>query len=119
MFMMEKKYLYLLWCVVILYIVLIFVGSASSELPKQVYQINDKVLHFIEFFILSSLLVIALIHSSIKHPYLTAICITVCFAAFDEFHQSFVLGRTSCVFDFLVDCLGASAILLAKLKKTD
>ena len=114
---MEKKYLYLLWCVVILYIILIFTASSSSELPKQVYQINDKVLHFIEYFILASLLVLALIHSNIKHPYLTAICITICFAAFDEFHQLFVSGRTACIFDFLVDCLAASTILLVKLKK--
>lgn len=34
------------------------------------------------------------------------------YAAFDEWHQSFVAGRSASVGDFLLDCLGIAGLLL-------
>lgn len=113
--MLNKTYLW--WSLVAIYLISIFVISSFSTLPAQLSKVNDKLIHFLEFFILALLLVLALIYSNIKYPYAIAIFIAICFAALDEFHQLFVLGRTASIFDFLADSSGALTILLAKLKK--
>jgi VanZ family protein len=43
----------------------------------------------------------------------TALLMAVLFALSDEFHQSFVEGRTSTLRDVLIDALGSTAALLA------
>ena len=107
---------YLLWAMVIIYLSIIFIAS-SGALPAQLSGVNDKVMHFIEFFILTLLLLIALKHSDTKYPYAIAVLAAIGFALLDEFHQLLVIGRTASVFDFIADSLGATTILLLKMKK--
>ena len=39
---------------------------------------------------------------------IAAACLALCYAASDEFHQKFVPGRTSSIYDILVDMTGAA-----------
>ena len=49
---------------------------------------------------------------SASYRALTALLMAVLFALSDEFHQSFVDGRTSTLRDVMIDALGATAALL-------
>ncbi len=51
-----------------------------------------------------------------RHPLILAALFTIIYAASDEWHQSFVPGRSASAFDVMVDCIGvviASALLFA------
>jgi VanZ family protein len=48
--------------------------------------------------------------------YLLAMMITIAYAFTDEFHQSFIIGRTALLSDIGYDFIGASMVML-KLKK--
>lgn len=64
--------------------------------------------HFFIYFLLGTLWAKGLaVH--VKHKglaYLTALLITTCYAATDEFHQGLVVGRTSLIQDVLLDSAG-------------
>ena len=68
--------------------------------------------HLTEYFILS-LLILRGIRAGKAGTHLgwalAAIAIVGCYAALDEFHQSFVPGRTAAVSDVLIDTAGAVA----------
>ena len=68
--------------------------------------------HFVEYFVFS-LLVLRAIRGGRKDTRLTwvlaAILIVAGYAALDEFHQSFVPGRTPLVTDVLLDTSGGTA----------
>jgi len=68
--------------------------------------------HFVEYLILSVLLFRALRRSSPRtqlNAALTAILIAGLYSIGDEFHQSFVPGRTAAAADCLIDVSGAAA----------
>lgn len=68
-----------------------------------------KCAHFTEYFILS-LLILRGIRAGQKGTHLrwalTSILLIVAYASFDEFHQSFVPGRTAAVTDVMIDSFG-------------
>lgn len=47
----------------------------------------------------------------VKRPYLTAIFIVLLYASSDEFHQTFIAGRTGTPVDVLIDMSGALTCL--------
>lgn len=67
-----------------------------------------KVAHASEYFILVLLILIALKNSGVKGRKIFIIAITMCFiyACTDEYHQTFVNGRTGQFPDTLIDTLG-------------
>lgn len=67
-----------------------------------------KTAHFLEYFILGLIIYLVLDARNIKHIFISAIISVILFASLDEIHQLFVDGRTTKVFDVLVDTLGAS-----------
>jgi len=73
------------------------------------HHIIRKCAHFIEYFILS-LLILRGIRAGRRGTRLawaaTAILLVAGYAALDEFHQSFVPGRTAAVSDVLLDTTG-------------
>ncbi len=64
----------------------------------------DKLLHFFEYFLFSWLAAKAL---SGRHVAITAISLTVLYAATDELHQAFVPSRMPSILDWSADALGA------------
>lgn len=93
--------------------VVIFSLSAveSEEIPQIDIPAIDKLAHFVEYFILGVLLVRAFSNSFAKPNFIyviiASILIAALYGASDEFHQRFVLGRTSDIFDLLSDIIGA------------
>jgi len=79
-----------------------------------------KLAHASEYFIFTLLLIIALINSGINgiKSYLIAILICFLYACTDEYHQTFVIGRTGQFIDVLIDTLGGFiGLILFILKK--
>ncbi len=107
------------WLPVLLWMGIIFIFSAQPSLPSLPFATADTILkkagHFTEYAVLATLSVRAI---SAGHPLRRgdlwrALLLTLLYAASDEFHQSFVPGRTASLWDWLVDALGAGLALLA------
>lgn len=89
----------------------------------EIHHLIRKCAHFTEYFILS-VLVLRGIRAGRRDARigwaLAAIAIVACYASLDEFHQSFVPGRTPAVADVLLDTIGgicgqiAFALLMPK-----
>jgi len=89
------------------------------ETLELIHHAIRKCAHFAEYFILS-LLILRGIRAGRKETRLAwallAILVVAAYASLDEFHQSFVPGRTPAVGDVLIDTSGgAAAQLLAAL----
>ncbi|HIH44997.1 MAG TPA: hypothetical protein HA257_07995 [Candidatus Methanoperedenaceae archaeon] len=73
----------------------------------------DKFLHAVVYFGFGILLYLTFANSKypvlVKYPFLLAIVIGTIYGATDEFHQSFVPGRTMSTGDLLADALGLAA----------
>ena len=72
--------------------------------------------HFIAYFILGILTLVALIQSETRKPANLALLIGILYAVSDEFHQLFVPGRAGQFRDVLVDGAGTVlGVLLASI----
>lgn len=97
----------------------------QDNLPKFTIYGIDKVIHIFEFAIYSFLVGVALEAFNYKNYRLKKIIIafifTALFAAFDELHQYFVLGRSASVYDFIADLIGGiiGLFLFQKFNITD
>jgi VanZ family protein len=89
-----------------------FLPSASLPTLMRIHHYIRKSAHFSEYFIFS-LLILRAIRGGRKDARvawaLAAILIVAGYAALDEFHQSFVPGRTAAVGDVLIDTSGGTA----------
>ena len=92
-----------------------FFPHASQQTLFFLHYFIRKTGHVTEYFILS-LLILRGIRAEKKGTHLgwalAAIAIVGCYAALDEFHQSFVPGRTAAVSDVLLDTAGGIAAQL-------
>jgi VanZ family protein len=109
-----------LWLPVALDAALIFYLSSIPRLPSPPGPFSDKHFHFASFAVFSTLLVRALAGERTRavtgRVALLAFALATLYGVTDEFHQSFVPGRTSSVADLVADALGAAAaagVLLA------
>ncbi len=106
------------WLPVVLWAGVIFYFSSLKQIKVSDFLFWDfvakKTAHVSEYAILY-----ALLHKATNKKYLVAYFITVIFASTDEFHQSFVPGRTGTPLDLGFDLSGAniSAYLIWKLKQ--
>ncbi|MBI3579591.1 MAG: VanZ family protein [Ignavibacteriales bacterium] len=101
-----------------LWIIIIFGLSSIQRIPviKSPIQL-DKVVHIGLFFVLCWLVRRALFYQDqIKlfknYPGLMALLFTAFYGLADEFHQKFVPGRTSDIYDVVADTAGALLYLL-------
>ncbi|MCK5126852.1 MAG: VanZ family protein [candidate division Zixibacteria bacterium] len=106
---MRKFFLYYL--PFILYAGLIFWVSSLSQLPDPHIKFDfiDKFAHAVEYAIFAVLILRIFMISgpkSTKTAYLSAILISILYAVSDEYHQSFVPGRFSDIFDVIADAVG-------------
>lgn len=81
-----------------------------------------KIMHFTEYLILSLLLLNTLTKTNIKNKYFITIIICFLYAITDEYHQTFIDGRTGQFIDVLIDTAGSILGLIIynkiTLKKT-
>jgi len=84
----------------------------SMETLFVIHHYIRKCAHFTEYFIWGLLLLRGIRgeRRGVKLAWaLVAICIVFCYASLDEFHQSFVPGRTPAFHDVLIDTSGGMA----------
>lgn len=98
----------------LLWIFVIYVLSSIPKLPilLGVPKGADKIGHAILFFVLCWLSWRAFLHQSYlplmsRYALLGAFIFTIVYGVLDEFHQRFVPGRTSDVYDVMADAGGA------------
>ena len=100
---------------VIIPILRFFLPHASAETLGFLHHMIRKCGHLTEYFILS-MLILRGIRAGEKGLYLRWVLVTIlivaCYAALDEYHQSFVPGRTAAVGDVLIDTTGGIAAQL-------
>jgi VanZ family protein len=92
------------------------VPHAAMATLFEIHHVIRKCGHFVEYFILS-LLVLRGIRAgrcNLRIVWaLAAIVIVACYASLDEFHQIFVPGRTPAVADVLLDTIGGICAQIA------
>lgn len=90
---------------------LVFGEEFAAGLPLEtVHLIIRKAAHMAEYAVLFFLYRRALKLSGGKHPGMAALFLSACYAATDEWHQSFVADRAPSVVDVFIDTLGAAAM---------
>lgn len=106
----------LLYIVTIVYMVMIFYGSSLHQInqpgPLGKIQSVDKLEHFSEYFGLAFLLALSFQRTPSLGPgwqsLALVLLIGIVYGMTDEFHQSFVSGRTSDLLDLLADSTGVT-----------
>ena len=86
-------------------------------MPQSDWKYLDKLYHFLGYTVLGFLVVRALLNASPQFffgsPWTAALLVVALYAASDEWHQSFVPGRSSDRMDWVADCLGSALGVLA------
>jgi VanZ family protein len=94
---------------------LIFLASAQSDLPA-VERVSDKTLHVAAYFVFGVLCLRAT-HGGLLplrlRPTLVALALALVYGALDEWHQSWVPGRTPSALDWVADGIGTSLACVA------
>ena len=93
-----------------LYCGFIYWLSAQESLPvPQIFTLQDKLEHAGAYFVMSLLAWRYFRHWLKCHrmPFLIAVGFCSFYGATDEWHQSFVIGRTPDILDWLADSMGA------------
>lgn len=79
-----------------------------------------KVMHFMVYLVLAVLILYTLKNRRVKNKGIITLVICILYAMTDEYHQTFIRGRTGQFMDVLIDTLGASiGILVFNRKKTE
>jgi VanZ family protein len=86
-------------------------SSQSDPVPQITTAVWDKLLHFVEYGALATLLARALLGEGLTVPaaVVAAVLLTSAYGVTDEFHQSRVPQRQADVQDWMVDTLGGAA----------
>ncbi len=109
------------WLPVIVYCILIFIYSSIPQpIPVRIeIPFFDKILHAMEYGVLSYLLIRAFVGSKAKLSkgsiIILAIVLATLYGASDEFHQLFVKNRIADLLDILADFVGATFVGLIKI----
>lgn len=104
----------------ILWALLLFAASSipSEEFPRLSIFSQDKLLHISAYFGFGLVLYRAIMYQQRflwlkQHAKLAVIVCAALYAVSDEFHQSFVPGRSMDHWDLVADVLGATILVLA------
>jgi VanZ family protein len=100
------------WLPPLLLMAVIFIFSAQPDLNTGLGPLDTagrKLVHFAEYALLALLWWRALrTRLDGRRAALAAFAVTALYAASDEFHQSFVEGRSGSPLDWAIDCAGAA-----------
>lgn len=101
----NKRYIVL--GLLIIYIALMMIGFLIT-IPKNFESINqnDKLIHFLEFFVLSILIFKVFQLFRFRHYYILGILFCLMFIVLSEYLQSFIPSRSSSYFDMIADFFG-------------
>ena len=103
-----------LWGPVVLYMAAIFAVQSMPQ-PPAPPGLDDKTQHFLAYGGLGLVTLRATSGGAVAGlgvgPALTAWAITTLYGASDEYHQSFVPGRSPDVFDLCADAIGAATAI--------
>lgn len=77
-----------------------------------------KCMHFTIYLILALLLLNTLTKTNIKNKYFLTLIICFIYALTDEYHQTFIMGRTGQFTDVIIDTIGATLGLIIYNKLT-
>lgn len=106
----------LAWLPVVAWAAVIFFVSAQPKAAFERIGLTSELIalvgHFLTYAILMSLLVVAFRFGSrlpARIIYLVAFILVALYGLSDEYHQSFVPGRTATLVDWIVDLAGAAA----------
>lgn len=101
------------------------VNTQSNKKIRIIEKLNEplrKCMHASVYFILSIILnvILKVYKVSRKRAFILAIIISFIYACTDEYHQTFVPGRTGCFTDVLIDTFGAflGAVSFYMISKT-
>jgi VanZ family protein len=114
---MRLRRLAVAWLPAIIWMALIFYLSAQPRPLRQTPpQALSYLAHFSEYAVLAFLLFWAQLSrgswkGKVGVGLAVSLVLSALFAASDEYHQSFVPGRTACWLDFAADALGAAFAL--------
>lgn len=102
-----------LWGPVALHMAVIFVASSSSDIDLLPGRFTDKLAHMGVYALLGALVTRAaaggrLSATNLRHV-AVAVLVSTLYGTSDEWHQSFVPGRTPDGMDILADAIGAFA----------
>lgn len=106
-----------LWAPVVAYMAVIFALSSTARLPAPPGGLSDKHVHALVY---GGLLVV--VARALARGWWSGLAartlalswiLTVAYGASDEYHQGFVAGRTSDLYDLLADGAGAAVAALA------
>ena len=86
--------------------VLFYLSSRTWESGPSLFEVNDKVVHLGLYAVLGATLAFARIRSGDKLPHGWMMVIGLLYALSDEYHQSFVPGRTADPADWFADAAG-------------
>jgi VanZ family protein len=103
------------WLPLLVWMALIFAFSSlhgGGHLPAAEVALR-KLAHVAGYFVLTLLLLRALQRSDVAAAMLAAIVLALAYAVSDEWHQSFVPGRTATPRDVAIDGLGLALAALA------
>ncbi len=95
--------------------------AISNEAIALIHTLVRKAAHLTEYAILALLVLRAAarsrgtVHDNFYRAASVALLVSATYAALDEFHQSFVPGRTASAYDVLIDTSGATAALVAAM----
>ena len=125
---MPPQKIFRFWFPVIVYSGIIYLGSSiPGKIAPSPIPYLDKMLHILEYAPFGFLIGRALFYTKFRRmeaEILVTAVIFLCFfhGLFDEYHQSFVLGRDSSLWDVLADTAGGFSggiIFLFKQKRRD
>lgn len=93
---------------------------SKSKMQQVINKLNQplrKVAHASEYFVFTILILMALKNSGVKGKKTFIISLSICFiyACTDEYHQTFVNGRTGQFTDSLIDTLGGTMCCIGDL----
>ena len=97
--------------------ILIFISSSisSDRLPDIAFKISDKLIHFMVFGILAILMFrsfeLVKIRTVRENAFTLSVIFAALYGALDEFHQYFVPGRFTSLYDWIADVLGVIILL--------
>ncbi|MCB1195731.1 VanZ family protein [bacterium] len=105
------------WLYPVVWMILIFIGSSQQMSGDESFPIfSDKIVHFIEFGILSFLFFYAMVRKAVFEKrwnvFLCAVFFTLLYSISDEVHQIYVPTRDASVFDLIADFCGAVCFAL-------
>lgn len=102
-----------LWLPVVVWAVVIYLFSNRTTIKTVDFFLGDfllkKTAHLVEYGVFSTLWYRALINSGVnlKRAMFYSVFVSFIYGVSDEFHQSFIYGRTATLRDVLIDTSGA------------